>query len=35
MSESYRDLKVWQQAMELVIAVYKSTRGFPKDRFTR
>jgi four helix bundle protein len=28
---SYRDLRVWQIAMELVIAVYTQTRGFPKE----
>ena len=30
MSGTYRDLKVWQKAMELVYAVYETTRGFPK-----
>jgi four helix bundle protein len=28
---SYRDLRVWQLGMELVIAVYDQTRGFPKE----
>jgi four helix bundle protein len=28
---SYRDLKVWQQAMELSEACYRLTRNFPKD----
>ena len=28
---SYRDLKVWQQAMDLAEACYRLTRGFPKD----
>ncbi len=31
MGTSYRDLRVWQLAMELVIAVYSQTRGFPKE----
>lgn len=31
MSESYRDLRVWQRTMGLVIAIYEETRGFPKD----
>ena len=30
MSASYRDLRVWQQAMELVGEVYKQTCDFPK-----
>lgn len=28
---SYRDLKVWQQAMELAKVCYELTRGFPRD----
>jgi len=28
---SYRDLLVWQQAMELAAAVYRLTRAWPKD----
>ena|SRR5437763_13667717 len=28
---SYRDLLVWQQAMELAAAVYRFTRAWPKD----
>ena len=28
---SYRDLKVWQQAMDLAEVCYRLTRGFPKD----
>ena len=28
---SYKDLIVWQRAMELVISVYKLTENFPKD----
>jgi four helix bundle protein len=30
-SRSYRDLIVWQKAMDLVERVYRSSRGFPKD----
>jgi len=29
--ETYKDLIVWQQAMDLVVAVYAHTRGWPKD----
>lgn len=29
--ESYRDLVVWQKAMDLVIAVYELTSKFPKE----
>ena len=28
---SYRDLKVWQRAMDLAVLVYELTRAFPKD----
>jgi four helix bundle protein len=28
---SYRDLIAWQRAMDLVEAIYKATRRFPKD----
>ena len=28
---SYRDLRVWQQSKELVLAVYETTQAFPKD----
>ena len=31
MSASYQDLRVWQNAMDLVVTVYHETRGFPKD----
>lgn len=31
MSVSYRDLKVWQYSMKLVISVYTITRQFPKE----
>jgi four helix bundle protein len=27
---SFRELRVWQQAMELALGVYRSTAGFPK-----
>jgi four helix bundle protein len=29
--KSYRDLVVWQKGMDLVEAVYRSTREFPKE----
>lgn len=29
--QSYRDLKVWQRAMDLTVAVYELTRRFPRD----
>ena len=29
--QGHKDLIVWQKAMDLVIAVYKLTRGFPKS----
>jgi four helix bundle protein len=28
---SHRDLIVWQKSMELVVAVYRATRGFPRE----
>ena len=31
MSSSYRDLRVWQRAMDLVLDVYNESRSFPKD----
>jgi four helix bundle protein len=31
MGESFKDLVVWQRAVELSIAVYKLTAGFPRD----
>ena len=31
MSASYRDLRVWQNAMALVVIVYHDTQGFPKE----
>lgn len=30
MVRDYRDLEVWRLAMDLVEAVYRTTRGFPK-----
>ncbi|HLL14823.1 MAG TPA: four helix bundle protein [Pyrinomonadaceae bacterium] len=29
--KSHRDLIVWQKAMELVVAVYKLSKNFPKE----
>jgi four helix bundle protein len=29
--QSYRDLVVWQKAMNLVVAVYRVTQTFPKN----
>jgi four helix bundle protein len=29
--QSYKDLLVWQQAMDLVVAVYALTKTWPKD----
>jgi four helix bundle protein len=31
MAKSYRELMVWQRAIELSVAVYQLTRGFPRD----
>lgn len=31
MGKSYRDLVVWQKAMDLVTAVYRVTSGFPRE----
>ncbi len=28
---SFRDLVVWQRAMQLAVAVYRLTRGFPRE----
>ncbi len=28
--QSYRDLVVWQKAMDLIIKIYRATEGFPK-----
>ncbi len=29
--QSYRDLVVWQQAMDLAVAIYGATKGWPKE----
>jgi len=29
--QSYKDLIAWQKAMDLVIAIYKASAGFPKE----
>jgi four helix bundle protein len=31
MSGTYKDLKVWQTAMDMVASVYRSTKSFPKE----
>src|SRR6185503_13336031 len=31
MASTFRDLRVWQEAMELTVQVYKSTGTFPKS----
>ena len=31
MSQSFRDLQVWQRAMQLTTTVYKLTRDFPRE----
>jgi four helix bundle protein len=31
MVESYRDLKVWQRAIEMTLDIYRVTTGFPKE----
>lgn len=31
MVESYRDLKVWQRAIQMTLAIYRVTTGFPKE----
>jgi four helix bundle protein len=31
MVESYRDLKVWQRAIQMTLGVYRFTTGFPKE----
>ena len=28
---SYKELKVWQKSLDLVVAVYKATANYPKD----
>ena len=29
--KSYRELEVWQKAVELVVLIYRHTKGFPKE----
>ena len=31
MNRSYKNLKVWEKATDLVLLVYKATKAFPKD----
>ena len=31
MNGSYRDIKVWQKAIELVVDIYFCTRSFPRE----
>ncbi len=31
MAQSFRDLVVWQRAMQLTVAVYKLTQDFPRE----
>jgi four helix bundle protein len=31
MKSDFRDLIVWQKAMDMVVSVYQATRQFPKD----
>jgi len=31
MKRDYKDLTVWQKAMDLVVAVYQTTRAFPRE----
>jgi four helix bundle protein len=31
MGQSYRDLAVWNKAMELVMGIYRLTQAFPKE----
>jgi four helix bundle protein len=31
MTQSFRDLQVWQRAMQLCVAVYRLTREFPRE----
>ena len=31
MTESYRDLIVWQRAVQMSVAIYRLTAGFPKE----
>jgi len=29
--DSYKDLKVWEKGMEIVLEVYRATKGMPKE----
>ena len=31
MLRSYRDLKVWQRSVEMTLAIYRASTGFPKE----
>ena len=31
MSGSFRDIKAWQKAIELMVEIYSSTRSFPRE----
>jgi len=31
MAQSFRDLAVWQRAMQLTVAIYKLTQSFPRE----
>jgi four helix bundle protein len=31
MSGSFRDIKAWQKAIDLVVEIYSSTRSFPRE----
>jgi len=31
MSQSFRDLQVWQKAMQLTVTIYRLTQGFPRE----
>jgi len=31
MAESYRELLVWQRAVQMTLAIYRLTAGFPKE----
>ena len=31
--DTHKDLRVWQQSIDLVTSVYKLTKAFPKDEF--
>jgi four helix bundle protein len=31
MTKSFRDLVVWQRSMQLTVAIYRLTKGFPRE----